>query len=125
MNTQSNAIPESPLESQVIALAGISTTRRVYWLLRRELWENRSIYVAPLAVAGVILFAFLIGTIASIWEKALRLAPAQQPHKLETTTKSLNPVDSAVLTRPNTAKRPYFDPILCPSFGTILSAKEA
>jgi len=82
MNTQSNTIPKSPLESQVIAPAGISAIRRMDWLLRRELWENHSIYVAPLVVAGVILFGFLIGTFAGIWEKALRLDPAQQPHKL-------------------------------------------
>jgi ABC-2 type transport system permease protein len=35
----------------------------MYWSVRRELWENRSIYVAPLAVAGVFLFGFLISTI--------------------------------------------------------------
>jgi ABC-2 type transport system permease protein len=32
----------------------------MYWSIRRELWENRSIWVAPLAVAGVYLFGFLI-----------------------------------------------------------------
>ena len=63
MNTQSNAIPESPLESQVIAPAVIPATRRMYWSLRRELWECRSIYLAPLAVAALILVASLIGTI--------------------------------------------------------------
>jgi ABC-2 type transport system permease protein len=31
--------------------------------VRRELWENRSIYVAPLIVAVVVLFGFLISTI--------------------------------------------------------------
>ncbi len=31
--------------------------------MRRELWENRSIYVAPLAAAGVYLFGFLISLI--------------------------------------------------------------
>ncbi len=36
----------------------------MYWSLRRELWENRSIYAAPLAVAAAFLFAFLIGTMA-------------------------------------------------------------
>ena len=25
----------------------------MYWSVRRELWENRSIYIAPLAVAAV------------------------------------------------------------------------
>ncbi len=56
-------MPDSPLEAQVIAHAVISPTRRMYWSLRRELWESRSIYIAPLAVAALILFGFLISTI--------------------------------------------------------------
>lgn len=32
---------------------------KFYWSVRRELWEHRSIYIAPLAVAGLVLFAFL------------------------------------------------------------------
>src|SRR5204863_7376338 len=31
--------------------------------VRREVWKNRSIYLAPLAVAGVVLLGFLISTI--------------------------------------------------------------
>lgn len=57
MNTQANPTPESPLASQ--AVAGISATPPLYWSIRRELWEHRSIYLAPLAIAGVILFGFL------------------------------------------------------------------
>jgi ABC-2 type transport system permease protein len=63
MNTQSNAIPESHLESQVAASASISATQCMYWSVRRELWEYRSIYLAPLAVAALFLFGFLISTI--------------------------------------------------------------
>jgi ABC-2 type transport system permease protein len=37
--------------------------RPLYWSVRRELWENRSIYIAPLAVAGLGLFGFLIALI--------------------------------------------------------------
>ncbi len=37
--------------------------RPLYWSVRRELWENRSIYIAPVAVAGVMLVAFLIATL--------------------------------------------------------------
>jgi ABC-2 type transport system permease protein len=33
-------------------------TRPFYWSVRRELWENRSIYMAPLIAAGVVLFGF-------------------------------------------------------------------
>jgi ABC-2 type transport system permease protein len=35
-------------------------TRPFHWSLRRELWEYRSIYIAPLVVAGLVLFGFLI-----------------------------------------------------------------
>ena len=35
-------------------------TRPFYWSVLRELWENRSIYVAPLSVAGIILFGSLV-----------------------------------------------------------------
>ena len=34
-----------------------------YWSVWRELWENRSIYVAPILVAIVVLFGFLVSTI--------------------------------------------------------------
>ncbi len=60
MNTPSNAMPESPQESQVSAPAVIPATRRMYWSIRRELWEYRSIYFAPLAAAAVFLSGFLI-----------------------------------------------------------------
>ena len=34
-------------------VAGRAGTRPFYWSVRRELWENRSIYIAPLAVAAL------------------------------------------------------------------------
>src|ERR1043166_6570178 len=37
--------------------------RPLYWSVRRELWENRSIYIAPLVVALVSLFGFMISMI--------------------------------------------------------------
>jgi ABC-2 type transport system permease protein len=62
-NTQSNAMRESSVESQVTPTV-ISPVRLMYWSVRRELWENRWIYLAPLAAAAVFLVAFLIGIIA-------------------------------------------------------------
>jgi len=38
-------------------------TRPLYWSVRREIWENRSLYIAPIVVAGVALFAVLIHSI--------------------------------------------------------------
>jgi ABC-2 type transport system permease protein len=85
VNTQSNAMPESPLESQAIAPAVISATRPMYWSVRRELWENRSIYIAPLAVAALFLFGFLISTIhlPDKMRAALAFDPVQQHELIE------------------------------------------
>jgi ABC-2 type transport system permease protein len=58
MNTSSHAVPESPLHAQ--GIAPMSATRPMYWSVRRELWENRSIYIAPLAVATLGMCGFLI-----------------------------------------------------------------
>jgi ABC-2 type transport system permease protein len=84
MNIQTSAMPESPLESQVIAPSAISATRHMYWSVRRELWESRSIYLAPLAVAALILVASLIGTIhlpGKLHDPSLD--PAQQQELIE------------------------------------------
>ena len=67
INTQSNAMPESPdnshiNESQVIAPAVLSPARTMRWSIQRELWENRSIYLAPLAIATLFLLGFAIST---------------------------------------------------------------
>jgi ABC-2 type transport system permease protein len=77
MNTQSNAMPESPLDAS--GSAAIAATRPLYWSIRRELWENRSLYIAPLTVAAAILLGFLIGTILQLANLRVTLAdPAQQ-----------------------------------------------
>jgi ABC-2 type transport system permease protein len=55
MNTPSSRDPQ--------VIAAMPATRPFYWSVRRELWENRSIYIAPLAVAALGLFGFLIALI--------------------------------------------------------------
>ena len=76
MNTQSNAGPESPFEAKVIASRSLPSAQLLYWSIRRELWENRSIFIAPLAVAGVALFGFCLSSFVGIWEPPLRLNSA-------------------------------------------------
>jgi ABC-2 type transport system permease protein len=63
MNTQSNAIPDTPIAAQGLAPAVIPESRLLYWSVMRELWESRSIYIAPLAVAALVLVGHLIATI--------------------------------------------------------------
>ncbi len=59
MNTPSSAIPDTPAAARVSVPAVIPEGRLLYWLVRRELWESRSLYVAPVSVAVLILFSFL------------------------------------------------------------------
>ncbi len=84
MNTQSNAVPESVGAQE--AAAPVVSTRPFYWSVRRELWENRSIYIAPLIVAGVTLFGFLIATIGRSLasDPAKRLAILAEPYNFAT-----------------------------------------
>src|SRR5712671_882318 len=85
MNTQSTAMHESPLDSQGIAPAVISATRLMYWSVRRELWENRSIYIAPLAAAAVFLFGFVINMATMRHHLGAWLLDPAQQHDLLTT----------------------------------------
>jgi hypothetical protein len=43
------------VDAPAITPAALLPTRPWYWSIRRELWEYRSIYIAPLAVAAVFL----------------------------------------------------------------------
>ena len=85
MNTQSNTVPESSSHSQAITPAAMSATRPLYWSVWRELWENRSIYIAPLIVAAFEVIGFAISTIglAERRRAVLLLDPAHQRAAIE------------------------------------------
>jgi ABC-2 type transport system permease protein len=53
-------------------------TRPLYWSVRRELWENRSIWIAPLIVAGVALLGSLVRAIQVPRDRAAALDVARQ-----------------------------------------------
>jgi ABC-2 type transport system permease protein len=93
MNSQSTAMPEAPRDSQIsesrisesrgIAPAAVTAMRPFYWSVRRELWENRSIYIAPLAVAGLVLLGYLIASMGyalSTTNMAQRRAAVEEPY---------------------------------------------
>src|ERR1700745_556581 len=83
MNTQSNAVPGLPVESTVTDRR--YSTRPFYWSVWREVWENRSIYIAPLIVAAVQVFGFAISAIglAERRRAVLLLDPAKQGAAIE------------------------------------------
>ena len=87
MNPPLNAVPESLPQSPRPTL---SSTRPFYWSLRRELWENRFLYFAPLVVAAVLLIGFAVNVIHSAGGTGTPLAlhlpndptPIQQPYAI-------------------------------------------
>jgi ABC-2 type transport system permease protein len=60
-------------------------TRPLYWSVWRELWENRSIYIAPLIVAAVQVVGFAISAIGLAERRrgVLLLEPAKQRALIE------------------------------------------
>jgi ABC-2 type transport system permease protein len=62
----------------------LSKTRPLYWSVRRELWENRSLYLAPLIVAAVALFGSFVQSAVGLTKK-MRMLPtldAAKQHSL-------------------------------------------
>jgi ABC-2 type transport system permease protein len=85
MSTQSKVIPESPAEARVAVPVAISAMRLFYWSVRRELWEHRSIYIAPLAATGLFLTGFLIGMVRLPGKMSAAMAlDAARQHELIT-----------------------------------------
>src|SRR3979411_2543445 len=89
MRTQANAMRES-LDSQGVAAAATSVTRPFYWSIRRELWENRSIYIGPLVAAVLFLFGFVINLLSM--RRSIGASPLDpaQPHDLLATRYELS-----------------------------------
>lgn len=85
MNSPSHVMADSGSESQTLAPGAISAARRLSWSIRRELWENRSICIAPLAVAAIFLAGFLIGLVGlpGRMRAALALGPMEQRVAIE------------------------------------------
>lgn len=45
------------------AIVPVTRVRPFYWSVRRELWENRSLYMAPRVAAAVVLIGYVLGLI--------------------------------------------------------------
>lgn len=65
MNSPQNVLSESRPQSQATAPMLISPARCAYWAVRREIWENRSVYLVPLGAAVIFLFGFLISMLTA------------------------------------------------------------
>jgi ABC-2 type transport system permease protein len=74
----------APPAAPATAPAAVSPFQRFYWSVRRELWESRSIYVAPIVVAALFLLGFLISTrsLPRKFAEISALDPARQAARL-------------------------------------------
>ena len=64
MTPQTDALPTSfPEATRTTTARRVPETSRLFWSLRRELWDNRAIYIAPLAVAALIILGFFYSTL--------------------------------------------------------------
>lgn len=79
MTTPSDALPESMVQTQTVAPSTVSI-RPLYWSIRRELWEHRSVYIAPVAVVAVFLLGFFINSF-SLPRRMQALAAADLAHQ--------------------------------------------
>jgi ABC-2 type transport system permease protein len=61
MNTLADAVPGAAPQAPARPLARSAPVWPLYWQMRRELWEHRSLWVAPTAVAGLALLGLLVG----------------------------------------------------------------
>jgi ABC-2 type transport system permease protein len=76
-------VTPEPIAPQ-IAPAEVPALRRFAWLLRRELWESRWIYLAPFAVTGLLLLGAVLGAfqMPAKMSEVAGLAPAAQHQAL-------------------------------------------
>src|ERR1700737_2702055 len=79
MNTPPNVPPGPPPDSSVAAQPSLAATDPMYWSIRRELWENRSLTIAPLAVTAFVLFVLLITAFGL--PRKMRTLPTLDPAK--------------------------------------------
>jgi len=84
MNTATDSMPEPAVTGSGYA------TRPFYWSVWREVWENRSLYIAPLIVAAVQVFGFAVSSSglaqrrskALVLDAAARRVAIEQPYDI-------------------------------------------
>jgi len=80
MNSLSDAMPDAPPGTSAMGRPALPAgAKPYYWSLRRELWENRSLYIAPLVVAALVLIGVFMGALR-LSERfgAIRVEPAKE-----------------------------------------------
>ena len=72
-------VPAAPFDLRSGRPERFRGARQFFWSVRRELWENRSIYLAPATVGAIVLIGFFValGTLLARIRAAVSLGPEQ------------------------------------------------
>src|SRR3954468_11410589 len=83
MTTPSQAVNDA-FQPQPPAPSVSASTRPLYWSVRKELFEYRSIYLAPLAIGAVVLlgYVFVLIRLPHTMRNALAMEPMAHRHAL-------------------------------------------
>jgi ABC-2 type transport system permease protein len=83
MTTPSQAVNDA-FQPQPPTTSASFATRPFYWSVRRELFEYRSIYLAPLAIGSVVLLGFLVvlARLPKTMQRAMTMEPMAHRHAL-------------------------------------------
>jgi ABC-2 type transport system permease protein len=84
MSEPSNALPNPAGAAETRPAAAEAPTHPLYWSVRRELWENRSLYIVPLIAAGCALAGYVFYALKHLTEQVLGL-PALEPARQHAT----------------------------------------
>ncbi len=93
--TASDTIPDSPFDRTAPPPAPARPVRPFFWSVRRELWENQSVWIAPLAVAALVVFGTLVAALGahhvkSVGRTATTVSQTISPNETVTVTKTAN-----------------------------------
>ena len=77
MTESSNARPEPGSAAETRPAAAEAPTHPLFWSVRRELWENRSLYIVPLIAAGVALAGYAFYALKHLTQQVLGLSAVE------------------------------------------------
>ena len=65
MSAPADTMTDSPFDRAAPPRPAPHATRPFFWSVRRELWENHAIWIAPLAVAALVVFGSLVAALGT------------------------------------------------------------
>jgi ABC-2 type transport system permease protein len=77
MIESSNARPEPGSAAEARPTAAEAPTHPLFWSVRRELWENRSLYIVPLIAAAVALAGYVFYALKHLTQQVLGLSAVE------------------------------------------------